>query len=61
MINLKEILIYQRLGTFTAMVIWMAKDGRLKPHELDILKKELSSGVFEKDEEDLKSINQINL
>ena len=41
----------KRCGKFTAMLQWMAKEGRLKPHELEILNEEMRLELFSKDQE----------
>lgn len=46
-----KIAMAKRCGKFTAMLQCMAKEGRLKTHELEILNEEMRLGLFSKDQE----------
>jgi hypothetical protein len=45
-----------RCGKFKAMLMWMAKEGRLKPFELELLCEELGRNVFKSDLQDLTEV-----
>jgi len=46
-----------RIGKLEAMLMWMATDGRLKPHEIRMLSEEFERNLYPSDKKNTELLN----